>query len=140
MTRGIALIVIAVVLAACDSVSSSYRTVAEARSDRLFERGWLPDILPSSTTSLHITNDLDINVTEGEFSFLANDFPIFREKLNANIPSSAPFRDWGQYSGKMPSSGYTAFAFSTDDMQWVFVCNEAQGHCKFRGWHLGSAT
>ena len=51
----------------CDVVTSNYETMQDARNDRLFERGWLPDILPDSTTSIRTSNDLDINTSVGEF-------------------------------------------------------------------------
>ncbi|MCG9544065.1 hypothetical protein L1D37_09820 [Vibrio sp. Isolate33] len=56
------------VLVGCsDQVTSEYATYAEAKSDNLFDRGWLPDILPESTTSIEVTNDLDNNSSNGQF-------------------------------------------------------------------------
>ncbi|WP_299138805.1 hypothetical protein [uncultured Vibrio sp.] len=50
-----------------DQVTSEYATYAEAKSDNLFDRGWLPDILPESTTSIEVSNDLDNNSSNGQF-------------------------------------------------------------------------
>ncbi|WP_248386515.1 hypothetical protein [Vibrio sp. ED004] len=53
------------VLVGCsDQVTNEYSTYAEAKSDNLFDRAWLPDILPESTTSIEVTNDLDNNSFE----------------------------------------------------------------------------
>jgi hypothetical protein len=35
----------------------------------LFERGWLPDIVPDSSREITINNDLDLNLSKGEFFF-----------------------------------------------------------------------
>ena len=44
-------------LCSCDVVTSKYATLADARNDRLFERGWLPDILPPSTREISVNPD-----------------------------------------------------------------------------------
>ena len=66
------LLPILLLLSGCsDVVSSEYATYELAQQERLFERGWLPDILPSSTSQIELNNDLDINTSEG--SFLINE-------------------------------------------------------------------
>ncbi len=54
-------------LSSCEKVTKRYATLDDARRDRLFERGWLPDILPPSARDIRVTSDLDVNSSEGEF-------------------------------------------------------------------------
>ena len=63
------------------TVTSKYKNYASAVEDRLFERGWLPTIIPTSSTSIVVVNDLDLNISEGEFSVLSEDLAHFQNKL-----------------------------------------------------------
>lgn len=58
-------VAIAVLLAGCslDRVEASYSTVAEARSEGAFERGWLPKWLPENATAIREAHDLDTNAS-----------------------------------------------------------------------------
>lgn len=98
-------------LGSCDVVTSRYATLDDARKDRLFERGWLPDILPGSARDIRVSSDLDANHAEGEFSFEPADFTVFTARLHA--------RD-----GK-------SFDYSKDKHMWVFTCDSDLGHCRF---------
>lgn len=80
--RFIALIFIVTLLCSCsDVVSSHYATYEEAREDKLFLRGWLPDILPSTTTNISTSNNLDLNTSIGQFILLPEDALDFTSKL-----------------------------------------------------------
>jgi hypothetical protein len=50
-----------------DVVSDEYSTYAQAKEERLFDRGWLPDILSKSTLNIEVNNDLDANTSKGRF-------------------------------------------------------------------------
>ena len=50
-----------------DVVSDEYSTYAQAKEERLFDRGWLPDILPKSTLNIEVNNDLDASTSKGRF-------------------------------------------------------------------------
>ncbi|KPL94730.1 hypothetical protein F0235_04455 [Vibrio splendidus] len=57
-----------VLMSGCsDVVSDEYSTYAQAKQERFFDRGWLPDILPKSTVKIEVNNDLDANTSEGNF-------------------------------------------------------------------------
>jgi hypothetical protein len=71
----------ALLLIPSNIVASHYPTLATARADRLFERGWLPDILPPSTYGIRTANDLDLNTSEGEFSFDHSEYVSFAKQL-----------------------------------------------------------
>ncbi len=76
-------------LAACtsDVVESNYATLAEARADQLFGRGWLPDVLPASAFNIRTSNNLDLNQSEGEFSFRPDDSGDLFQKCTEVLPA-----------------------------------------------------
>jgi hypothetical protein len=98
-------------LSACDRVSSSYPALADARKDRLFERGWLPDILPASSRDIRVASDLDLNRSEGEFFFDPSDFAAFVARLRA--------------------TGDSSFEYSAGGHTWIFTCERERGHCRY---------
>jgi hypothetical protein len=98
-------------LYSCDVATSRYATLADARNDRLFERGWLPDILPPSTRDIRVSNDLDVNHSEGEFSFDPADFAGFASRLR-------------------PMGG-EKFQYSANKHAWTFSCDASRGRCKY---------
>ena len=110
--RSSSLVVATVVLSlsGCDRVSNTYSTLADARKDRLFERGWLPDILPASARQIRVISDLDTNQSKGEFSFESSDFTSFAARLQSVEQSL-------QYS----AGAHT----------WTFSCDPARGHCRY---------
>jgi len=97
-------------LSSCEKVTKRYATLNDARRDGLFDRGWLPDILPPSARDIRITSDLDVNSSEGEFSFDAIHFAAFVAQL----------RPVGE-----------SFQYSADRYTWTFSCDSARGHCRF---------
>jgi hypothetical protein len=97
-------------LSSCNKVTKRYATLDDARRDRLFERGWLPDILPSSAHDIRVTSDLDVNRSEGEFSFDPAQFTSFVAQLR-------PAGD--------------SFEYSAARSTWTFSCDSAHGHCGF---------
>ena len=97
-------------LSSCEKVTNRYATLDHARRDRLFERGWLPDILPPSTHDIRVTSDLDVNRAEGEFSFDPAHFAGFVAQLR-------PAGD--------------SFEYSAARSTWTLSCDSAHGHCRF---------
>jgi hypothetical protein len=110
--RGASLLTVAAVLAlsSCDKVTKRYATLDDARADRLFERGWLPDLLPPSARDIRVTSDLDKNSCDGEFSFDPAHFAGFVAQLH-------------------PAGGL--FHYSAGRSTWTFSCDSARGHCRF---------
>ena len=84
-----------------DVVSDEYATYELAQQDRLFDRGWLPDILPSSTLQIEVNNDLDINTSEGSFRIYEPQLSEFIAKLT-----------------RTPSKG--EYLFTDNDNTWTF--------------------
>ncbi|NVN80959.1 MULTISPECIES: hypothetical protein [unclassified Vibrio] len=96
------LLPILLLLSGCsDVVSDEYATYELAQQDHLFDRGWLPDILPSSTSQIEVNNDLDINTSEG--SFVINE-----PQLSEFIANLTPTSSEGEYH------------FTEDDKTWAF--------------------
>ena len=57
-------------LAGCsDENTTRFATLADAKAQEAFARGWLPPILPDSATSIVERNDLDLNTGTGSFDY-----------------------------------------------------------------------
>ncbi|EGR0237036.1 hypothetical protein Q9884_004503 [Vibrio vulnificus] len=95
------------VLAGCsDIVQSHYDNYQQAQADQLFERGWLPDVLPVSTTQIEVANDLDNNTSQGSFLIAEKEMGQFLSQLQ-------PLETANQYR------------FESDNSVWIFTLNEA---------------
>ncbi|HAS6052788.1 TPA: hypothetical protein I7122_24800 [Vibrio vulnificus] len=95
------------VLAGCsDIVQSHYDNYQQAQADQLFERGWLPDVLPVSTTQIEVANDLDNNTSQGSFVIAEKEMAQFLSQLQ-------PLETANQYR------------FESDSSVWIFTLEEA---------------
>ncbi|EIO3973241.1 hypothetical protein M2G96_05260 [Vibrio vulnificus] len=95
------------VLAGCsDIVQSHYDNYQQAQADQLFERGWLPDVLPVSTTQIEVANDLDNNTSQGSFVIAEKEMAQFLSQLQ-------PLETANQYR------------FESDNSVWIFTLEEA---------------
>ncbi|POC47316.1 hypothetical protein [Vibrio vulnificus] len=95
------------VLTGCsDIVQSHYDNYQQAKADQLFERGWLPDVLPVSTTQIEVANDLDNNTSQGSFLIAEKEMGQFLSQLQ-------PLKTANQYR------------FESDNSVWIFTLNEA---------------
>ncbi|HFQ5283434.1 TPA: hypothetical protein ACGUMG_001803 [Vibrio vulnificus] len=100
------------VLAGCsDIVQSHYDNYQQAQADQLFERGWLPDVLPVSTTQIEVANDLDNNTSQGSFVIAEKEMAQFLSQLQ-------PLETANQYR------------FESDNSVWIFTLGE-QGHVSY---------
>ncbi|EHH2450469.1 hypothetical protein MPV89_004664 [Vibrio vulnificus] len=94
------------VLTGCsDIVQSHYDNYQQAQADQLFERGWLPDVLPVSTTQIEVANDLDNNTSQGSFLIAEKEMGQFLSQLQ-------PLETANQYR------------FESDNSVWIFTLNE----------------
>lgn len=96
-----------------DVVENNYRTYEEAKKDKLFIRGWLPDILPATTISIKTVNNLDLNFSNGGFTILREDMDEFKSKTTRI--------DDKTYS-------YTENEGAT---KWIFVVNNKTGYVSY---------
>ena len=119
---------------ALDTVTSRYATLEEARADRLFERGWLPDVLPPSTTKIRTENELDLNLSEGEFSFEPAEASALFKQLSRGAPPTSRLADWDETVDSYTCRGYSAWSFRDADSTWAFFCQASKGYCEYRMW------
>jgi hypothetical protein len=77
----------------------------------LFERGWLPDILPPSARQIRVSSNVDVNTADGEFSLDPKQFAVFTARLRSRKDGS--------------------FEFSVDRNTWVFTCDITHTHCRY---------
>ncbi|MBT9241380.1 hypothetical protein AB6C71_02465 [Vibrio splendidus] len=97
--------ILALMSGCSDVVSDEYSTYAQAKEERLFDRGWLPDILPKSTLNIEVNNDLDANTSKGRFII--------------NEPALSEF------IAKLESTESTnEFHFVDGENVWVFIVGE----------------
>lgn len=68
-----------------DTVEKHYPTFAAAEADQLFAKGWLPRIIPPSSYNIKTRNDLNLNTSQGSFSFQKKDLSKFLSHLT-NAP------------------------------------------------------
>ncbi|MCU8510616.1 hypothetical protein M2G53_00630 [Vibrio vulnificus] len=100
------LLLLLVLVGCSDIVQSHYDNYQQAQADQLFERGWLPDVLPVSTTQIEVTNDLDNNTSQGSFLIAEKEMGQFLSQLQ-------PLETANQYR------------FESDNSVWIFTLNEA---------------
>lgn len=77
-------IVLGILLQACGGRSEMfYSSLADATKAGEISRGWIPDFLPNSTLSIHITYDPSSPQTWCAFEFSSSDAQSLREKLTS---------------------------------------------------------
>jgi hypothetical protein len=117
-----------------DRVEERYTSIGAAREAQLFQRGWLPDILPMSTNRLRVSSYADSNTADGEFYFDAVEWHSLRNRLSGGISKQAPYVRWSSDVESYTRNGYDAWSTASDDMNWVFFCKPAIGHCEYVAW------
>jgi hypothetical protein len=127
-----------VILALCgcdpDTVSTRYATLDAAKADQLFQRGWLPDLLPTSSTKIRTNNNLDHNISEGAFSFDPAEANSFFARLAKGAPAASPLRDWEKTLRSYSSRGRSSWSFSDAGSTWAFFCDAPKGYCDYLMW------
>jgi hypothetical protein len=113
-----------------DTVDRRYATLADARREGLFGRGWLPDVLPPSARAIRTVNNLDLDTSSGEFSLAPQDMPAFSTRLRRGA-AVMRFDGWGDTVEGYADDGYAAWSYRDDGAVWTFFCNAAVGRCKY---------
>jgi hypothetical protein len=116
------------VLGCTEHVTERYPTRSAAEADGLFKRGWLPEIIPTSSRQIVVSSDLDTNVSQGEFYFDPREFESFVAKLSI-------FRDGDRGSTPVVrkltrhrASGYTLYSYVDSGSIWIFAIHRQRGH------------
>ncbi len=132
--------IVALMLASCgDEVTEYYATKRAATDGNVVARGWLPLIIPESSFEIHMSNDLDLNVSDGSFKFAPEDWPAFSARLTAGTPA-APFAKWEATLAKYRADGYRVNSYTDEETTWAFFCRPTAGWCEYLMWlHRDSA-
>ena len=119
-------------LAGCaiDTVSHTYANMAAARADALFDKGWLPDVLPSSATNIETFNQLDLNYSTGSFEFTSSEAAAFYARLTPG-ESPLPFQDWPSTIEEFKGKRFSAWSYHSPDATWVFFCSPQNDRCEY---------
>jgi hypothetical protein len=111
-------------------VDLTYATLADARREGLFGRGWLPDVLPPSARAIRTVNNLDLDTSSGEFSFEPQDMPAFSTRLTRGA-AVLRFDGWVDTVEGYADDGYAAWSYRADAAVLTFFCNAAIGRCTY---------
>jgi hypothetical protein len=114
-------------VAACGNAGKTYATIEEARSVRLFERGWLPDILPPSSHGIAVTTDPYLDVANGSFVFDEGEAAAFFAQVSPRTVDPRWVPEWHDFVSRWSQSGYRAYTFSNKMSTWLFMCGPAAG-------------
>lgn len=132
MKTALSLVLVAITLFGCrDTVTDNYATLAAARADRLFERGWLPDVLPPSAHSIITSNDVDLNISTGRFSLAPAESPELYKRLSAGAPQDTKFADWPDTVSAYAARGYTLWSYRNERGTWTFFCTADGDRCEY---------
>ena len=129
MKKASILIVVMLLSACSDSVTETYVDIKIAREAGLFDRGWLPDILPETTTNLTVSNDLDLNCSEGEFHFDPKDTQSFFSKTKSILGEGCISNINNSSLENMPNCN--VFQLVENGYSWKFYCVEGNGYCRY---------
>ena len=113
----------------CDVVTTHYETWDDVE----FGKGWLPSFIPKSSKNIVTSNNLDVNTSEGEFTFDVSDIDEFKAKLTKVDDPSIP-RNSKQM--KLIKANYVPFEFSEDSSRWIFFIQPEAGHCKYWMYYI----
>jgi hypothetical protein len=116
-----------------DVVTSRYATLATARADDVFGKGWLPDILPASAQRIRTSNNPDLNFSEGEFIFAPKDYAQFQSRLGPYVLQDS-FALSAEDVARKRSQGFEVATYAQGGNTWVFFCKAAAGHCEYTMW------
>ncbi|KAF0187550.1 MAG: hypothetical protein FD168_2552 [Desulfobulbaceae bacterium] len=117
-----------------DTVTNHYATRAIAEADNLFERGWLPSLIPASAKDITTSNDLDINISEGEFRYDPKETTEFLKHLKPYSGQKPKLDRWQTYIAKQKNEGYDAFEYTAGKTVWVFLVSTGTGHVRYVMW------
>lgn len=112
-----------------DEVTERYETYAAANAAGLFRRGWLPGVIPLSSERIIASNDLDLNLSSGEFYFSFNDRNTFLSQLSPTSQKTQKLLE--EKKRDLLDQGYKSYEFSQNRSRWVFLVNPTTSHALF---------
>lgn len=121
----------ATIFGAFDTMESSYETKKDAKADRLFERGWLPSIIPSSSSKIEVSSNLDINTSTGSFRFNPDELDDFVRSIQEDTEQDT--RLMGEYPRMktLSDDGYMSLYYRENGTIWRFFIHPDKGLCEY---------
>jgi hypothetical protein len=117
-----------------DTITNHYQTRAQAETDNLLERGWLPSHIPTSAKDITTSNNLDINISEAEFRYDPKETNEFLKHLTSYSAQEPKMDRWKVFITKQKMEGYNAFEYTAEETGWVFLVNAGTGHVRYVMW------
>ncbi|HLK97978.1 MAG TPA: hypothetical protein VK364_09440, partial [Hymenobacter sp.] len=121
-------------LSGCLDRSDHYKNLGEARAAQVFEKGWLPDILPASAYDLEVITTVDVAAGRGSFYFDPKDYPAFTAKLSAYNGAMSKIDHDNKAIKELLAKNYEAHTYSSRRGYWIFLCDPKEFFCKFFVW------
>lgn len=121
----------ATIFGAFGTIERSYRTKHDAQVDRLFGRGWLPEIIPGSSSSIELSSNLDINTSTGSFNFDTEDLDDFVRNIQNTTAQGSRFMGECPRMRALTRSGYMSFYYRKNGTIWRFFIHPENGHCEY---------
>ena len=108
----------------------SFPTKEDAMAAEFFEKGWLPDFIPASSTDIQVTRNIDINTSEGGFAFDPKDAEQFVSILQQKNTDECRLGQPENYA-ELRSKGYISIDCSHGDTAWRFMIQKEHGDCRY---------
>jgi hypothetical protein len=124
MTRWLCVSLAALTLSACGSSERTYSTLEEARADRLFERGWLPEILPRSARDIRVSANLDLNTASRSFCLEPSEVRDFGGVMRSDPDRTTWPREWLAFASEPQRAAMRPSTYSLGNSHWLFLCGE----------------
>lgn len=124
----------ALALSGCVDKSDDYETIDDARKSHVFEKGWLPDLLPASTYDLKVITTVEVSAGRGKFSFDPQDYRAFSAKLSTHDGIMSKVDGDNKSIKRLLNEGYEARAYSSGATNWLFLCEQRKAVCEFFVW------
>ena len=108
-----------------EQMTESYSTLAEAQD--AIERGWIPPILPPSTTKIHDTHNLDSNIGNGSFQIDPREITYLEAHGAKPYPTDLVAADPAK--SRLLSQGFRFLLYSNEMSGWILAVHESgQGY------------
>ena len=107
-----------------------FQNKEEASAEEFFEKGWLPEFIPESSTNIQVTRNIDINTSEGSFSFDPKHAEQFISTLKQKNTAECKLGQPGYYT-EFRDRGYVSVDCSHGRTAWNFMVHEELGDCKY---------
>lgn len=124
----------AVALSGCLDRSDDYDNIDDARAGHVFEKGWLPDMLPASTHNLRVSTTVEDSAGRGKFGFDPKDYAAFIANLSAYDGAMSKVEKDQRSIKRLLDKGYEAYTYASGATHWVFLCDQKEGRCDFFVW------